>query len=117
MVLWYHRERKREKEKRKRERKRFPFPLNPYPFTKERELREKKERERERASPRSSVKERQRYWIASEAFFYLSHLPPKECLFIYDTVLIGGFMGQQKCIYYPIGQSVYVFCLYGWFTL
>lgn len=69
MVLWYHRERKREKEKRKRERKRFPFPLNPYPFTKERELREKKERERERARPRNSVKERQRYWIASEAFF------------------------------------------------
>ena len=104
MVLWFHRERKREKEKRKRERKRFPFHLKPYPFTKERELREKKERERERASPRSSVKERQRYWIASEAFFYLPR---------YDTVLIGGFMGQQKCIYYLIGITGQNVGLYG----
>ena len=123
MVLWYHRERKREKEKRKRERKRFPFPLNPYPFTKERELREKKERERERASPRSSVKERQRYWIASEAFFYLSHLPPKERnnLFRYDTVLIGGFMGATKvyllsdraeCIYVLLIWMGYIIALY-----
>ena len=63
-------ERKREKEKRKRKKRGSPSPLTPNPLPKERVKRKERERKREGAgNARNSVKGRQRYWIASEAFF------------------------------------------------
>ena len=64
-------ERERERKKREREKESgSPSPLTPIPLPKERVKRKERERKREGAeNHRSSVKGRQRYWIASEAFF------------------------------------------------